>query len=414
MLLDRLYVRSWSMFCTVLLLCNIPKIQAQEKLKHWQEGYLDIHHINTASGDATYFIFPDGTTMLFDLGAVDAPLGNPEYFHLATNDSLTPAQIVAKYIQSVHPDGPNAVLDYAVISHFHTDHYGKVTDKSSKSADKKYLLSGITEIDEYVPIQVLLDRAYPDYDEPTGLKGYYGGDNSFQNYLKFVEARKLGDKSTQRLIPGSNSQIGTKSNKYPSFKVRNLKSNLSIWTGKKDSVSTYAHDFGPLIENCGFNENPLSIALGINYGDFDYFTGGDLTGYDWRNVLDMETPLAKALGEVDATALNHHGFHDATNEFFMRELGPSVVVNQSRHTPHFQFTPLQQVVAIKADFYANNLHTEIFSLFSNELKNLVKGMNGHIVIRVLPGGGKYDMYLIDDDDFELKIIHKIGPYMSRK
>ena len=31
----------------------------------WQKGYLDLHHINTGRGNAAFYIFPDGTTMLF-------------------------------------------------------------------------------------------------------------------------------------------------------------------------------------------------------------------------------------------------------------------------------------------------------------------------------------------------------------
>ena len=40
-------------------------------LPKWQDGYMDIHHINTGMGDCTFFVFPDGTTMLFDAGEMD-------------------------------------------------------------------------------------------------------------------------------------------------------------------------------------------------------------------------------------------------------------------------------------------------------------------------------------------------------
>lgn len=39
-----------------------------EQLAPWQKGMLDIHHINTGRGDATFMIFPDGTTLLVDAG----------------------------------------------------------------------------------------------------------------------------------------------------------------------------------------------------------------------------------------------------------------------------------------------------------------------------------------------------------
>lgn len=406
-------------YCFLIFNCQqskqkdvIPTIY--EVLEPWQEGFLDIHHINTASGDATFFIFPDGTTMLFDLGAKKAPKDNPEFFHLKTNKQNTPAQIVAQYIQATHPDKTNTHLNYALISHFHTDHYGKVDNESEKSVNGEYLLSGITEVDKYVPIDKLIDRAYPDYNEPEGLAEYYSGNATFQNYLKFIGFRNDGNKLTERFKAGSNQQITLKSDDFPEFEVRNLKANLNIWNGKNDGIDTLKNDFSKFIENCGFNENPLSLALIISYGDFDYYTGGDLTGYDWRNVFDMETPIAKVIGEVDVITMNHHGFHDATNAFFMNKLSPKVVVNQSRHTPHFQFTPLQEVVNINADFYANNLHNETFNLFSEKLRELVKGRNGHVLIRVKPNGSEYYVYLIDDDDFKLKVIDKVGPYISDK
>src|SRR5690606_8392419 len=38
-------------------------------LPDWEEGYLDIHAINTGRGESTLLIFPDGTTMLVDAAA---------------------------------------------------------------------------------------------------------------------------------------------------------------------------------------------------------------------------------------------------------------------------------------------------------------------------------------------------------
>src|SRR5690554_174014 len=35
-------------------------------LPDWEEGYLDIHAINTGRGESQLLIFPDGTTMLID------------------------------------------------------------------------------------------------------------------------------------------------------------------------------------------------------------------------------------------------------------------------------------------------------------------------------------------------------------
>lgn len=37
-----------------------------QSLPAWTEGCLDIHSINTGRGESTFYILPDGTTMLID------------------------------------------------------------------------------------------------------------------------------------------------------------------------------------------------------------------------------------------------------------------------------------------------------------------------------------------------------------
>ena len=39
-----------------------------ERYPGWKPGELDIHFIQTGVGEQTFFIFPDGTTMLLDCG----------------------------------------------------------------------------------------------------------------------------------------------------------------------------------------------------------------------------------------------------------------------------------------------------------------------------------------------------------
>jgi hypothetical protein len=47
---------------------SLPAQQQTPQLPPWEEGMLDIHHINTGRGDAAFFIFPDATTLLLDAG----------------------------------------------------------------------------------------------------------------------------------------------------------------------------------------------------------------------------------------------------------------------------------------------------------------------------------------------------------
>lgn len=75
------------------------------------------------------------------------------------------------------------------------------------------------------------------------------------------------------------------------------------------------------------DENNFSDALLIQYGNIRYFTSGDLPGgggtppYD---TLDLETPLAPLVGDIDLFLVPHHGSHTSTNENFLNQLKPEV------------------------------------------------------------------------------------------
>ena len=46
---------------------------AQETLVPWQKGWMDIHTIAVGTGECTYVIMPDGTTMMIDAGILEIP-----------------------------------------------------------------------------------------------------------------------------------------------------------------------------------------------------------------------------------------------------------------------------------------------------------------------------------------------------
>ncbi|MEJ0054817.1 MAG: hypothetical protein WDN75_03690 [Bacteroidota bacterium] len=305
----------------------------------WTEGHLDIHHISTGSGNATFFIFPDGTTMLFDAGDVDrkSRLKVPNPLKASPplpNEATSAATCITNYIEQV---SSARAIDYAVISHFHTDHFGSINEQSKLSSKGNYKLSGITEVNEYIPIKKVIDRNYPLYNYPVDIKTNSFDKESFLNYTAFISSQS-GKKllSAEALQAGSKNQIRllNKPSGYPSFFVRNIKSNGEIWSGEDDKVIRIIPDS---LSKKDYNENPLSIALRITYGKFDYFTGGDMTGLQGFGLpgwFDTETPVANAVGKTDALSLNHHGVRDASNEFFLKSLaprrsGPTIVEFQS-------------------------------------------------------------------------------------
>lgn len=420
-------------FFLILLSCFIQHgAYADEKntgdFDPWSPGYLDIHHINTGRGDAAFFIFPDGTTMLFDAGARDttmvgrwAPL---KIVPPRPDASRAPGAWIAHYIRQVMTPGRDARIDYAVLSHFDSDHYGGVTGNEPVSGEGGYKLTGITEVGDLIPIQGIIDRGYPDYDYPVDLRKAHGHPaETLLNYLAFIEYHKVNNGLNPAVLAaGRNDQIRLvlEPEQYPSFAVRNVKVNGTIWTGRGSDTFEYFQP-GELLDESGeFKENPLSIALKISYGDFDYFTGGDLTGAQELGEpywFDVETPVAGAVGEVDALTLNHHGNRDATNANFLKALRPRVIVQQSWISDHPGGEVLHRMISRRLypgprDIFSTNMLEETKVAIGPWLTNAYKGMQGHIVIRVLPGGAEYFVYILDDTSEQLSMTAVHGPYRS--
>ena len=57
-------------FCSLFVACS-PSEKVGDVYPGWKEGQMDIHHIYTGRGEASFLILPDATTMLIDVGDHD-------------------------------------------------------------------------------------------------------------------------------------------------------------------------------------------------------------------------------------------------------------------------------------------------------------------------------------------------------
>lgn len=410
-------------FLTICVLSTALYGQSRgQNLQSWKQGWLEIHHINAKLGNTAFFIFPDGTTLLYDAGQLDyalmSDIKKAEYC-LLPSDTISVAKQIKGYIHNMYPEALSGI-DYAVISHFHGDHYGTITTNSPKSVHGNYYLSGITELYEYIPFKCLIDRGFPDYSYPVDLNKYYGASDTgkkrtFYNYRAFVDyLLKSGKTRVEGLKVGTDRQIASSDGSKYNFSVRNFKKNNEYWSG--NGVETKFFDFSeaPLIKDGKFNENPLSIALIFSYGKFKYYVGGDISGVnDWPDV-DLETTMAPIIGQVDAMSLHHHGYKDATNEFFLKILNPQTVIHQSLHIPHFQQNVLSRLQAHQGDKFALYYPTGVPQQIREIVDKIYKDYNVHIVIRVAPGGDKFYIDTYESNNSEMKHKNTFGPYYSSK
>lgn len=409
-----------------LLVLFFPLLLASQNngntLPIWEQGYLDIHHINTGMGDCTFFVLPDGTTMLFDAGEMDITnprMKGPRNALQKPNKSKNPGEWMVSYIQKVLKGLPENQIDFAAISHFHDDHMGTPHPLSPDSKSGKYKLTGITTIGEKIKIKKLLDRAWPQYNYPMPLNN-----PMMVNYRSFIDWQIANNgMSAERFIAGSNQQISLQYEKdqYPNFEFRNISVNGEIWTGVANNTRANFPNIKYLIDNGDKlpGENPCSLSFKISYGKFDYFTGGDIPGVLspgdplWQ---DIETPVARAVGPVEVNVLNHHGNKDSQNPYFLESLRPRVHIMSVWSSDHPGDTVLSRLLNKKIysgprDIFATNMMEANYQVIGRNLDKL-KSAQGHIVVRVLPGGESYYIIILDDENSDLKIKAKYGPYTS--
>lgn len=401
-----------SVICSIfLVLFTYSELHAQvgSTLPAWSEGSLDIHHINTGKGESSFFIFPDGTTMLVDAGSssrVRPPRPNPR-----PNASRMPGEWISRYILQMMEGQQVKKIDYILLTHFHSDHMGDlqypgVTD----SKNGPYKVTGITQVGDLVKFSKIVDRGW-DFLTPK--------DDYFENYRNFVDWQVQNNGIVyEKLRVGYNDQLTmvNRPDKYNNFEIRNIAANGVIWTGFSTNVRNHFPSLESLTPQEYPSENINSIAFRLSYGRFDYFNGGDISTaepYDWR---DIETPIGLVTGPVDVCIANHHAYLNAMGDSFLKATRPRVHIIQASCPTHPSSNALLGMLSTELypgprDVFATYIMDEAQVVIGPTIDKL-KSQRGHIVVRVSPGGDTYMIYILDDSSEEYKVIAVHGPYNS--
>ena len=380
---------------TMLVAASLSAQVVGQPLPKWTPGTLDIHQINTGRGNAALLILPDGTSLLLDAGdgGNPPPRGTPP----RPDGSRSPGEWIARYARAM---GVSA-LDYGYITHFHDDHMNAMVDVAAR-----------------VPIRRMFDRGWPDY-------GYPAPDHPELRspaMLRYREFLAKGTTTVERLHPGRHDQIVLvkDARSYPQFEVRAVAANGEVWTGTGTETRPQFPSLDGVPREDGPTENMCSLALRLRYGAFDYFSGGDLPGNPrpgypaWQ---DVETPVARAVGPVDVALLDHHGNRDSTNAFLVSTLRPRVWIIPVWSADHPGHDVLDRMYSTRLypgprDVFATNM-LEANRLVIGPLLDRLLSAQGHIVVRVAPGGASYQVIILDDavESYAVKAVQ--GPYASR-
>jgi len=389
-----------------------PVAKVGAVLPDWQEGYLDIHAINTGRGESTLYIFPDGTTMLVDaagslLSQTDATPPTPH----KPSSAITSGQVIVNYAKHFIQPASNK-LNYMMVTHWHPDHMGNYSTSMPLDPTGAFRVNGITEVGLKIRFDKMLDRDYPAYNYPTN----FADTSLVSNYIKFLEWAKTSYGATvEQFNVGSAAQIVLKQNpsKYSNFVVRNIMGNGWVWTGSgTDKANTLPDNVASLVDTTSY-ENIFSTAFHLKYGSFDYFAGGDLqyNGKSTHAWLDSEAPVINVMGAVDVMKANHHCTSNTNGEAFVNKLRPDTVIAHP-------WRDVQPNIDTVGRFFSANSNCRFFATGMTDANRerlsayATKFLSdqGHVVVRVEPQGMKYSVYVLDDGNEDYKVKKICGPY----
>jgi hypothetical protein len=302
-------------------------------------------------------------------------------------------------------------LDYVLITHFHEDHIGDPSKtNASNSTSGAFVRTGITEIGDVFPIGTWIDRNYPTYDFPGDMRklDYH----KMHNYFAFLKEYSEKGMTVERFQVGSTTQIAMKHDPKSittPFRVKNIKSNLDVWndvTGSIDKIK------GKVLKKSGYwNDNFMSNAIVIEYGNFRYYEGGD---QDKNDNIDTVTPTAKAAQRVHVATLNHHGH--GVNRAFTEEMDPAVLILQgwcSDQPPDASMDWIGQMKRAPQIFATDVFDDRVENMTNAKWRQLFQSRGGHVLVRVYPppseGEQSYDVFVLNG---KRQVESKFGPFVA--
>ncbi len=382
-----------------------------EVLPVWSEGCLDIHCINSGNGECTFFILPDGTTLLVDAGEMPV---DADAVPRRPNSSVAANKVYTSYISHFIPGG-KTYIDWCAPSHFHIDHIGTSRQSSGKHPEGQFALTGLSAVYDAFPFNNLLDLGYSTYGNDTTipvLDGEYATSGEWKKFVDWAVANK-GMKAGRFEAGKEQITLANDKAKYSNFKIFNFIANGKAWY-KKDGAARLIDETGGDRET--YKGNASSAGFHIKYGKFDYMAAGDLEkkpqnalAYYYRDFV---------LGGLDVFKANHHFNVNSWGSQMRAQLTPRVILAHitTKKQPDWNIIKGIKTGNDGNNTYVRDTENNIFftnldeSQRSNENAARLTAYSGHIVVRVAPEGGSYMVYMLDDSNMNYKVKSIHGPY----
>jgi beta-lactamase superfamily II metal-dependent hydrolase len=271
------------------------------------QSTLNIYFIDVEGGQSTLVVTPAGESLLIDTG-----FPGDGTFASAPGDPARARD--AQRVLAAARDAGVKQIDYLLITHFHADHDG-----------------GVSELAQLMPIRTFIDHGEPGPGAAAAVTG------TQQMYDKYLAVRATGKHLQPK--PGD---------------ILPIKGIQAIVIAAAGAVlqKPLAGAGASNTRNCGREilaasektENPRSTAVRIQFGAFRFLDLGDLSD---APMQDLVCP-SNLIGTSDVYLVAHHGGADAGLPSFFAAVAPRVAIFNNGVTKGAQKEALATVAAFPA------------------------------------------------------------------